>query len=160
MEISLTEEHAYHYVPQFTPEVARDRVEQRKVHLMAGTVGSLFGQIKPEDIKFIGMENRLEPYWLVTISSRTVYDRASRYTVPVNGADVISISVLGQELPVEMKDKLTSFALDAIEHCQLSTRITRAFLGVQGVPTDPEKYLAFAKTLIPDLNTFAPEGVL
>jgi hypothetical protein len=160
MEISLTEEHAYHFIPQFTPDVAHDRVEQRKVQLMAGTMGSLFGQIKPEDIKFLGMENRLEPFWLVTISSRTVYDRARKYTVPVNGVEVISVSVLGQELPVETKDKLTIFTLDAIEHCQQNTHITRAFQGVQGVQTDPEKYLAFAKTLIPDLNTFTPEGVL
>ena len=160
MEISLTEEHAYQYNPQFNPEVARDRVEQKKVQLMAGTMGSLFGQIKPEDIQFLGMENRLEPCWLVTVSSRTIYDRARKYAVPVSGAEVLSVSILGQELPVEMKDKLSSFSLEAIEHCQQSTRISRAFLGVQGVPTDPEKYVLFAKTLIPDLNTFAPEGVL
>jgi len=160
MEISLTDERAYSYNAQFNPDVARDRVEQKKVQLMAGTMGSLFGQIKAEDVQFIGMENRLEPCWLVTISSRTVYDRARRYTVPVSGAEVNSVSVLGQELPVDIKDKLSSFAMDAIEHCQQSTRITRAFLGVQGVPTDPEKYNPFAKTLIPDLNTFAPEGVL
>jgi len=144
MDISLTEERAYHYDPQFNPEVARDRVEQKKVQLMAGTMGSLFGQIKPEDIQFIGMENRLEPYWLVTISSRTVYDRSRKYTVPVSGAEVNSVSVLGQEIPVEMKDKQNSFTMDAIEHCQQSMRISRAFMGVQGVPTDPEKYNPFA----------------
>jgi hypothetical protein len=160
MDISLTEERAYHYNPQFNPEVARDRVEQKKVQLMAGTVGSLFGQIKPEDIQFLGMENRLEPYWLVTISSRTVYDRARKYSVSVSGVEVNSVSILGQELPVEMKDKLNSFSLDAIEHCQQNIRITRAFMGVQGVSTDPDKYTSFAKTLIPDLNTFTPEGVL
>jgi hypothetical protein len=97
---------------------------------------------------------------LVTISSRTVYDRARRYTVPVSGAEVNSVSVLGQELPVDIKDKLSSFSMDAIEHCQQSMRISRAFLGLQGAPADPEKYNPFAKTLIPDLNTFAPEGVL
>jgi hypothetical protein len=160
VEISLAEEHAYHYVPQFTPEVARDRVEQRKVQLVAGTMGSLLGRLKPEDIQLLGVENRLEPFWLVTISSRTVYDRTRSYTVPIGGAEVISVSVLGQELPVETKDKHTSFALNAIEHCQESARVTRAFLGVQGEPADPAKYTPFAKTLILDLNTFAPEGVL
>jgi hypothetical protein len=160
MEISLAEEHAYHYLPQFTPEIARDRVEQRKVQLMGGTMGTLFGHLKPEDVQFLGIENRLEPFWLVTISSRTVYDRTRSYTVPVSGAEVNSVSVMGQELPIETKNKVASFTLDAIEHCQESTRVTRAFLGVQGVPADPEKYVPFAKTLIPDLNTFAPEGVL
>ncbi len=160
MEISLAEEHANHYVPQFTLEVARDRVEQRKVQLMAGTMGSLLGRLKPEDIQLLGVENRLEPFWLVTISSRTVYDRTRGYTVPVAGVDVMSVSVLGQELPVDIKDKHASFALNVIEHCQENTRVTRGFLGVQGEPADPEKYASFAKTLILDLNTFAPAGIL
>jgi hypothetical protein len=160
VEISLAEEHAYHYTPQFAIEIARDRVEQRKVQLVAGTMGSLLGRLKPEDIHLLGVENRLEPFWLVTISSRTVYDRTRSYTVPVSGADVISVYVLGQELPVEKKDKLTSFALNSIEHCQENARATRAFLGVQGEPSDPAKYASFTKTLIPDLDTFSPAGIL
>ena len=160
MEISLAEERAYYYNAQFNPDVARDRVEQKKVQLMAGTMSSLFGQTKPEDIRFVGMENRFEPCWLVTISSRTIYDRSRKYSVPVSGLEVNSVSILGQELPVETKDKTSSFNLEAIEHCQQSIGISRAFVGMQGAPTDPEKYNPFAKTLIPDLNTFAPEGVL
>jgi hypothetical protein len=160
MEISLAEEQAFHYVPQFTVEVARDRVEQRKVQLMAGTMGSLFGHLKPEDILFLGVENRLEPFWLVTVSSRTVYDRTRSYNVPVSGTEVMSVSVLGQEFPVETKNKLASFDLNAIERCQESTHATRAFQGMHGDPADPAKYAPFTKTLISDLNTFAPEGVL
>ncbi len=160
MEISLTEEQAYHYIPQYTVEVAHDRVEQRKVQLVAGTMGSLLGRLKPEDIQLLGVENRLEPFWLVTISSRTLYDRTRSYSVPVSGAEVITVSVLGQELPVETIDKHATFALNAIEHCQENARATRAFLGVKGEPADPAKYVSFAKTLIVDLNTFAPEGVL
>jgi hypothetical protein len=160
VDVSLAEEHAYHYIPQFTIEVARDRVEQRKVQLVAGTMGSLLGRLKPEDIHLLGGENRLEPFWLVTISSRTVYDRTRSYTVPVSGAEVTSVNALGQELPVEAKDKHTSFTLNAIEHCQESVRATRAFLGVKGEPADPAKYADFAKTLIVDLDKFAPEGVL
>ena len=140
MDISLAEEHAYQYLPQFTLEVARDRVEQRKVQFIGGTMGSLFGHIKSEDVHFLGVENRLEPVWLVTISSRTVYERTRIYTVPVSGAEVISVSVLGQELPAEMKNKLTSFSLNAIERCQESVRVTHAFQGVQGEQADPAKY--------------------
>ena len=160
MEISLAEEHAYHYIPQFTLEVARDRVEQRKVQIVAGTMGSLLGRLKPEEIHLLGGENRLENFWRVTISSRTVYDRARSYNGPVSGAEVISVSVLEQELPVEKIDKLTSFTVNSIEHCQENARATRAFLGVQGEPSDPAKYSSFPKTLIVDLNTFAPEGIL
>ena len=160
MEISLAEEHAYQYLPQFTLEIAHDRVEQRKVQFIGGTMGSLFGHIKSEDVHFLGVENRLEPLWVITISSRTIYDRARTYAVPVSGAEVISVSVFSQELPVEMKNKLPSFSLNAIERCQESVRVTHAFLGVHGEQADPAKYESFAKTLIPDLNTFAPEDVL
>lgn len=160
MEISLAEEHAYHFVPQFSTEVGHDRVEQRKIQLVAGTMGSLLGRSKPEDIQLVGVENRLEPFWLVTISSRTVYDRTRDFSVPVSGAEVKSVNVGEQELQVEMKDKHTAFTLHAIEHCQEGARVTRAFQGVQGEPADPAKYSTFAKTLIVDLNTFAPEGVL
>jgi len=160
VEISLAEEHAYYYKPQFSVDVARDRVEQRKVQLMAGTMGSLFGHLKPEDVQFVGVENRLEPFWLITIASRTIYERARSFSVPVNGAEVLSVNVFGQELPVEKKDKLSLFILKAIENCQENTRVTRAFMGVNGMPIDPEKYASFTRTLISDLNTYAPEGVL
>ncbi len=160
MEISLTEEHAYHYIPQFSIEVARDRVEQRKVQLVSGTVGSLLGRLKPEDIKLLGVENRLEPFWYVTISSRTVYDRARSYSVPVSGAEVSAVTILGQKLPVDTKDKHSTITINAIEHCQESARVTRAFQGVQGELADPQKYAAFPKTVIVDLNAFTPEGML
>ena len=35
MDIYLATEHAYHFIPQFSVDVARDRVEQKKVSLVA-----------------------------------------------------------------------------------------------------------------------------
>lgn len=160
MDISLAEEHAYHYVPQFSIDVAHDRVEQRKVQLVSGLVGSLLSRLKSEDIKLLGVENRLEPFWLVTISSRTVYDRSRSYTVPVTGPEVISVTIMDQKLPVDTKDKHNAVTVNAIEHCQESARLTRAFSGVQGEPFDPQKYSPFAKTLIVDLNNFSPADIL
>jgi hypothetical protein len=84
MEIYIADEQAYHYVPQVSPEVAHDRVEQKKAQLVAGTMGALISRPKPEEIRFLGMENRLEPFWLVTITTRTVYDRNCTYSVPVS----------------------------------------------------------------------------
>ena len=162
MEISLAEEHAYHYIPQFSLEIAHDRVEQRKVQLVAGTVGSLLGlgRLKPEDIHNLGVENRLEPFWFVTVSSHTVYDRSRSYSVPVSGSEVTAVTVLGQKLPVDTKDKHSAITVNGVEHCEENMRVTRSYQGVQGEPADPQKYLAFPKTIIVDLNTFAPEGVL
>ena len=35
MEISLSEEHAYYFIPQLSPEIARDRIEKKKTTLVA-----------------------------------------------------------------------------------------------------------------------------
>lgn len=160
MEISLADEQAFHYVPQITVEVAHDRVEQKKVQLVSGPLGSLFSRVKPEEVVALGVENRLESFWLVTISSRTVYDRSRTYSVPVANNEVKSVTVLGSELAVEAKDKGQAFTLNVVEHCKEEARVTRSYLGLQGEPCDPGKYVHFAKTLISDLNTFAPQGVL
>jgi hypothetical protein len=56
-------------------EVAQDRVEQKKIALVAGTVGSLISRPKPGDIQNVPLENRLQPFWLVRISAYTRYDR-------------------------------------------------------------------------------------
>ena len=42
MDIYLATEHAYHLIPQFSLDVARNRVEQKKMSLSAGMLGSLF----------------------------------------------------------------------------------------------------------------------
>ena len=88
MDIYLATEHAYHFIPQFSIDVARDRVEQKKTSLIAGTLGSLLSRSKPEDLQLATVENRVEPFWLLEASSRTVYDRARTYTVPASGVEV------------------------------------------------------------------------
>ncbi len=160
MDISLVDEQAYYFVPQINLEVAHDRVEQKKVQLAGGTLGALFSRLKPEEVRFLGVENRLEAFWVVTIVSRTVYDRTRTVSVPVMGSEVKSLTVLEHEVPVEPKEKGGQISLPAIEHCREETQVSRAFNALQGEPVDPQKYASFAKTVISDLNTFAPEGVL
>ena len=160
MEISLVDEQAFHFVPLITVEVAHDRVEQKKTQMVSGPLGALFNRMKPEEVQLLGVENRLEAYWQVTISSRTVYDRARMYSVPVQGSEVKAVTVLEHELPIEFKDKGGAFTLNVLEHCKEEARVTRAFSGLQAELLDPSKYAAYAKTLIADLNSFAPPGVL
>jgi len=105
MDIYLATEHAYHFIPQFSIDVARDRVEQKKMSLIAGTLGSLFSRSKPEDLQLATVENRVEPFWLLEASSRTVYDRARTYTVPASGAEVKSVTMMGQDLPTVSQPK-------------------------------------------------------
>jgi hypothetical protein len=161
MEISIADEQAYHYVPQVSPEVAHDRVEQKKTQLVAGTMGALISRPKPEEIRLLGMENRLEPFWLITISTRTVYDRNRTYTVPVSGLDVQRITILGNDFVIEAKPKETpKFSLNAVEHCLDTAHATCMFNGITCEKADFSKYLTSAKTVIVDLESFAPPGVL
>lgn len=161
MDIYLATEHAYHYIPQFTVDVARDRVEQKKVSLIAGTLGSLFSRAKPEDLQLATVENRVEPFWLVEASSRTVYDRARTYTIPAGGAEVRSVTVMGTDFPVVPQPKGDhAFTLTGVEHCVQELNSRQTFDGITGAKADLLKYAGAAKTEIADITTFSPEGVL
>ena len=161
MEIYLATEHAYHFIPQFTVDVARDRVEQKKVSLIAGTFGSLFSRAKPEELQLATVENRVEPFWLLEASSRTVYDRARTYTVPVSGSEVRSVTVIGTEFPSVPQPKgEPAFTLTGVEHCIQELESRQTFDGITGAKADFLKYAGAAKTEIADINSFAPEGVL
>ena len=161
MDIYLATEHAYYFIPQYTVDIARDRVEQKKMNLAAGMLGSLFSRSKPEELRLITVENRLEPFWLVAASSRTLYDRAAAYTITVGGTDVKGVTVLNQDLSVLPQPKGDpAFKLTAIEHCAQEFRTHQTFDGITGVKADLVKYANFAKTEITDMNTFAPEGIL
>jgi len=161
MDIYLAAEHAYHLIPQFSVDVARDRVEQKKMSLIAGTLGSLFSRSKPEELQLATVENRVEPFWLLDASSRTSYDRARTYTVPASGPEVKSVTVGGQDLPTVPQPKGgPAFTFTGIEHCLQELQSRQTFDGITGSKVDLLKYVSAAKTEIADINTFAPEGVL
>ena len=160
MDIYLAAEHAYHYVPQFSVDIARDRVEQKKMGLVAGTLGVFFSRSKPEELQLATVENRVEPFWFLVASSRTVYDRVSTYTVPV-GQEVKSVTMLGQELPATPQSKGSpAFTLTGVEHCVQELRTRQTFDGITGTKVELLKYANSPKTEIADINTFAPEGIL
>jgi hypothetical protein len=162
MEIYLADEQAYHFVPRFTLEVARDRVEQKKTGLVAGTLGSLFSRPDPGDIQLSSIENRLEPYWTISAAARTVFDRTRAFTVPVSGPDVQRVKIFGQEVLVDKKVKEgPAFSLEGVESCLEERRAARSFDGLTGEKFDAEKFKAFPKTVIVDLDSFSsPEAVV
>lgn len=161
MEIYLANEHVYHLIPQISPEIARDRVEQKKVNLVAGTMGALFSQPKAEDIRLVALENRLESFWLVSASSLTVYDRNRTFTFSASGPEVQGILLLGQEIPAVPQAKGTpAFTLSMVEHCRQELKTRQTFDGISGAKVDMMKYVGAVKTEILDLNSFAPAEVL
>ena len=161
MDIYLATEHAYHFIPQFSVDVARDRVELKKMSLIAGTLGSLFSRSKPEELQLVTVENRVEPFWLLEASSRTLYDRSRTYTVPASGAEVKSVTIVGQDFPTVHQPKSgPAFILTGVEHCLQELQTRQTFDGITGNKVDLLKYTSAAKTEIADISTFAPEGVL
>ena len=159
MEISLVEERAYYLVPQISQEVARDRIEKKKTSLVAGMFGTLISRPGPTDIQEISLENRLEPYWVVSAASRTSYDRQQTYSIPIKGEEVRAVTVLGQELVISSSGN-PSLTLSGIEHCVDERRITRYFDALTGQSMDLSRYQSFAKTEVTDLSNFAPGGML
>jgi len=161
MEIHICDENCYHLIPQVSLEVAHDRVEQKKTQLVAGTVGALFARSKPEDIQLLSIENRVEPYWRVSISGLTVYDRSTTYSVLVGGPEVKQVTVLGQDVTPKIVGKEgPRLSLNAVEHCRLEAKVNQTFNAMSGERNDMSRYQSCPKTVVMDLGQFAPEGVL
>lgn len=159
MEISLAEERAYYFIPQISLEVAHDRVEKKKTSLVAGMFGTLISRPNPAEILAVSVENRLEPYWMVSAGSRTAYDRQQVYSVPIKGEEVKEVTVLGQKLKISSRGS-PSFTLNGTEHCVEENHLTRFFDGLSGQKADMSKFQTYTKTEITDLENFAPDGTL
>ena len=156
MDVYLADEQAFHYVPRFSVEVACDRINQKKTQLIAGTVGALISRPKPEEIQMVSMESRLEPFWLVSVSAHTAFDRTRTFVVPVSGPEVQQVTILGQEVSVDHVKDAPRVSLSGVEHCVVELRAAHTFDGLTGNRTDMSKYLAYPKTLIVDLEHFSP----
>jgi hypothetical protein len=160
MDIFLANQRAFHLIPQMSLEVARDRVEQKKINLISGTLGSLLARPKPEDIQLASVESRLEAFWQISVFLRTSYERNRSYSIPLSGTEIQHVTVLGQDLPVTDSPKGgASFGLQGVEHCLEENHHHFTFDG-SGAQLDLSKYQSFAKTEITELEKFAPEDVI
>jgi hypothetical protein len=161
MDISLAAEKAFCFVPKYSLDVAQDRCDQKKISLVAGAVGSLISRPKPTDIQLASIENRLQPFWVVTISATTRYDRNNEYNITTSGPEVKAVSVLGQEVALAEPAKGPAVLnLAVMEHCLEVHQASHTYDGLSGSKVDLEKYLNFPKNEITDLENFAPEDTL
>src|SRR5258708_35797222 len=143
MEISLPEERAFQINPKVRMEVARVRVDDKRTSLVAGTVGALLSRPKPDEIRIVSVENRLEPFWVVTIRTHTVFDRNRSFTFSTAGPEVKSVTLLEQEVPTQAQLKgPATITLPGVEHCLEETEVTRHFDGITGAKGDFSRYLS------------------
>ena len=130
MDISLADERAFQINPQVTLDVARVRVDDKRTSLVAGNLGALLSRPKPDEIKLLGVENRLEPFWLVTIGTHTVFDRNRSFSFTVAGPEVKSVTLLEHEVPAQAQAKgAPVVTLQGVEHCLEDTEVTRTSTG-------------------------------
>ncbi len=159
MDISLAEERAFQITPQVPLEVAKVRVDDKRTSLVAGTVGALLSRPKAEDIQLVSTEARLEPFWLVTISGRTRYDRNRSFAISVSGPEVQQITVLEHQVKVDRPAKgAPQVNLNAVEHCLDERRVSATFDGLTGNRFDYSRYLTYPSLEITNLESFVPEG--
>jgi hypothetical protein len=160
MDIYLCKESVFHHFPQVSVEVAIDRLEQKKVQLVSGTLGSIFSRTKPEDIQLVSVENRLEAYWVIKVHLKTVYERNRTYKVPLTGKEIEYVTINGQDYQASADAKgENSFSMNGVEHCLEELQQSFAFDG-SGAELDVSKYQGFPKTEVINLEDFAPESVV
>ncbi len=160
MEIYIAEEKVFYYPAQFTPEVARDRVEQKKTGLVAGAVGALISRPKPDEIQFSAAEYRYEPYWMVNITSRTRFERNRTFTFPVSGSEVQSVILMGQVFPLDPRQREPAVTLDGVEQCLEENHASRSCDALEGKTIDLSRCQNFQRLVVEDLENFVPRGWL
>jgi hypothetical protein len=160
MEILLAPERMFQLQPRISLDQAHARVEEKKLGLVAGTLGNLLSRPKPDEIGAMGWLQRWDPFWHVVVHVRTVYDRQRPFSVPVGGPEVKRVTIAGQTLLVEAQAKGgPAFVVTGVEHCEEDQRLVR-FLSGDGAPA-PEagRLVDLPKAEVTDLSLLTGEGV-
>lgn len=100
MELRLPTPHAFVVNPTLQRDVAQQQAVDKRISIVAGGLSGLFSRPKPEEIDLAYAEFRYEAFWHVVATTRYVFERNKTYAVPVTGAEVRKVTVLGQEFEV------------------------------------------------------------
>ncbi len=175
MELRLPVAHAYVLNPSLDFEAAKQQAVDKRLTIVAGGLSGLFSRPKPEEVDLAYGEFRYEAFWHVTCTVRYVFERNKNYAVPVVGAEVRKVTVLGQEFEVVTQQPSTQqssptgfiqqlgqqiglsnvarqFALPGVEYCVDENRQER-FLDAannQALAAGPD-YVKKDKTELTDL---------
>ena len=151
MDIQLADQRIFALVEKLTPEQARLRAMDRRVDIFVSGLVSLFQRPKTEEIELIGSQERFEPFWHVICSTRHVYDRTRKFSVPVSGPEVQSITYKDEEMPVVSR----AFGLTAVEHCREEARQELFADGLSGDKQELSSLVGGPKNEVADLSAFA-----
>lgn len=175
MDLHLPTAHAYVLNPALDFEAAKQQAVDKRLTIVAGGLSGLFSRPKPEEVDLAYGEFRYEAFWHVVCTVRYVFERNKNYTVPVAGAEVRRVTVLGQEFEVTappaaqqssaggflqqlgqqigVSGTARQFTLPGVEHCIDENRQERFLDAVnnQSVVTGAD-YVTKDKTELTDLS--------
>jgi hypothetical protein len=154
MDIQLADQRIFTLSEKITSDQAKQRAMDKRVQIFISGLGSMILQRpKAEEIELLGTQKRFEPFWHVVCATRHVYDRSSKFNVPVAGAEVKSITLQGTDYPVTNH----AFTLSALEHCTEEHREQIFVNGVNGEKEELASVIGGAKNEVTDLNTFTTD---
>ena len=150
MDIQLAEQRIFALTEKLTAEQARARAMDRRTSVFGGGLGSLLQRPKSEEVELLATQKRFEPFWHAACSLRQVYDRTRKFSVPVTGPEVQSLTLHDTEYPVINR----SFSLTAVEHCRDEERQQIFLDGLSGEKIDLAALIDGAKFEVTDLASF------
>src|SRR5512139_557763 len=147
MDIQLAEQKIFALSEKITVEQARLRAMDKRASLFTSGVNVLLQRVKPEEVELLAMQKRWEPFWHVICATRQVYDRTRKFSVPVSGPEVQSVTLHEIDYPVANR----SMAFTAVEHCREENRQQMFFEGVSGETLELSNLIGNARSEVSDL---------
>jgi hypothetical protein len=139
MDLRLPTPHAYIVNPTLPRDVAQQQAIEKRTSIVGGGLSGLLSRPKPEEVDLAYGEFRYEAFWHVVATVRYVFERNKSFSVPVAGAEVRKVTILGQEFevvtpqPVQpQQSSPTAFLQQIGQQIGISGNVTRTF-SVPGV---------------------------
>ena len=133
MEIQLADERMLRLVEQLTADEAEQKATERRTSAFGTGLGSFLQRPKAEEIKLLGRQRRLIPFWHVAARAVYVYERTRDYTVPGSSPEVTAVTIDGQRRELDQTlGNQRAFRLPALEHCRNELRHETFIDGVTG----------------------------
>ena len=185
MELRLPTPHAFIVNPTVQRDDAQQQAIDKRISIVAGGLSGLFSRPKAEEVDLAYAEFRYEAFWHVVATVRYVFERNKTFSVPVTGAEVRKVTVLGQEFEVVTPPQqpqqssptaflqqigqqmgiagnvTRTFAVPGVEYCIDENRQERFLETVAGqaVQNGPD-YVRKDKTELTDLAVLSADGAL
>lgn len=137
MEINLAEQGLFLLPHKVTPDQAKERAIEQKLHVF-GALAKFLMRPKGEEIQVALLELRYQPFWHAASHKRFRYNRRTQYQVPVP-VDVQAVEIAGQTY-TPVQGKLT---LQGVDQCLVDDRREIFLDGLTGEAQDLHQYLDF-----------------